>query len=61
MKSFKQYIREDSIKNPDYSKVRGTIDNPTHFYTTAKGSTYAHGPDNTSVRFKEPRMEKNKK
>lgn len=58
MKTFKQFIKESMEPKPDYSKVKGTISNATHYYTTAKGSTYAHGSDNTSVRFKAPRMEK---
>jgi hypothetical protein len=56
MKTFKQFLKENLVK-PDYSKVHGTVQNATHHYTTAKGSTYAHGSDNTSVRFKAPRQE----
>jgi hypothetical protein len=61
MKTFKQFIKENSSSSkPDYSKVRGTMSNVTHHYTTEKGSTYAHGSDNTSIRYKAPRLEKGK-
>ena len=46
-------------KIPSYYSVRNARNDmqPTQLFTTAKGSTYAHYPDNTTIRDKMPRPE----
>jgi hypothetical protein len=61
MKNFKNFIKEtddNNLGSPNYSSVKNASkDEPSALYQTAKGSTYAHYSDSTSIRDKLPRPE----